>query len=237
VNGQVDLWIRRTTIGCVAMLALIAGTVSYLHMHLLVESHGQPGWVAALTPISVDGMIVAASTTLLAESRSGRQGGVLPWALLVIGSVASLAANVAVAEPTVTGRVIAAWPSFALIASYELLMRQVRRAAEASSSRRRSGGAGSRPDHASSAGRPAVRRLDSSILTDHRGRGAQVRAWQWALASRSGDGSLPSGKEIGHQYGRHERWGRLVKRAGLAGELETRAQDPSEMPAPASSAL
>jgi hypothetical protein len=55
------------------MLALIAGTVSYLHMHLLVELHGQPGWVAALTPLSVDGMIVAASTTLLAESRSGEQ--------------------------------------------------------------------------------------------------------------------------------------------------------------------
>jgi hypothetical protein len=28
---------------------------------------GQPGWVASLTPLSVDGMIVAASTTLLAE--------------------------------------------------------------------------------------------------------------------------------------------------------------------------
>jgi hypothetical protein len=36
-------------------------------MHLLVELHGQPGWVAALTPLSVDGMIVAASTTLLAD--------------------------------------------------------------------------------------------------------------------------------------------------------------------------
>jgi hypothetical protein len=35
----------------VALLALIAGTVSYLHMHLLVELHGQPGWVAALTPL------------------------------------------------------------------------------------------------------------------------------------------------------------------------------------------
>jgi uncharacterized protein DUF2637 len=113
--------------GCVGMLALIAGTVSYLHMHLLVELHGQPGWVAALTPLSVDGMIVAASTTLLAESRSGTRGGRLPWVLLVTGSVASLAANVAVAEPTATGRVIAAWPSFALIGSYELLMRQVRR--------------------------------------------------------------------------------------------------------------
>jgi hypothetical protein len=40
----------------------------------------------------------------------------LPWALLAVGGVASLAANVAVAEPTATGRVIAAWPSFALIA-------------------------------------------------------------------------------------------------------------------------
>src|SRR6266516_4454331 len=126
-------WIRWTTTGCVGLLALIAGTVSYLHMHVLVELHRQPGWVAALTPLSVDGMIVAASTTLLADSRAGERGGALPWALLVTGSVASLAANVAVAEPTATGRVIAAWPSFALIGSYELLMRQVRRAAGAGS--------------------------------------------------------------------------------------------------------
>lgn len=64
-----------TTTGCVGLLALIAGTVSYLHMHDLMTLHGQPGWVAALTPLSVDGMIVAASTTLLAESRlAGRVG-------------------------------------------------------------------------------------------------------------------------------------------------------------------
>ena len=40
---------RWPTTGRVALLALIAGTVSYLHMHQLVELHGQPGWVAALT--------------------------------------------------------------------------------------------------------------------------------------------------------------------------------------------
>jgi hypothetical protein len=124
-----DGWIGSTTTGCVALLAVIAGTVSYLHMHQLVAGHGQPGWVAALTPLSVDGTIVAASTALLADSRCGGRGGLLPWALLVTGSVASLAANVAVAEPTATGRVIAAWPSFALIGSYELLMRQIRSAA------------------------------------------------------------------------------------------------------------
>ncbi|WP_318836435.1 hypothetical protein [Actinomadura rudentiformis] len=45
------------------------------------------------------------------------------------GSAASLAANVAVAEPSLVGRLIAAWPSAALIGSYELLMRQVRHGA------------------------------------------------------------------------------------------------------------
>ena len=74
--------------------------------------------------------------TLLADSRAGRAGGSLPWALLAIGSAASLAANVAVAEPTVYGRLIAAWPSFALIGAYELLMRQIRHAAAGTRSER-----------------------------------------------------------------------------------------------------
>ena len=50
----------------------------------------------------------------------------LPRALLVIDSAASLAANVAVAEPTRRGRVIASWPWLSLIAACELLMRRVR---------------------------------------------------------------------------------------------------------------
>lgn len=43
-------------------------------------------------------------------------------------------------------------------------------------------------------------------------------AWRWALDHRAEDGSLPSGRAIAGQYGRHERWGRLVKRSGLAGQ-------------------
>lgn len=46
-------------------------------------------------------------------------------------------------------------------------------------------------------------------------------AWWWAQDNRAEDGSLPTGGEIARQYGRHERWGRLVKRSGLAGELST----------------
>jgi hypothetical protein len=38
VTGQAGRWIRRITIvGSVGMLAPVAGTVSYPHMHLLVE--------------------------------------------------------------------------------------------------------------------------------------------------------------------------------------------------------
>jgi hypothetical protein len=134
--------------------------------------------------------------------------------------MASLAANVAVAQPAATGRVIAAWPSFALIAPYELLMRQVRRAAEAGRSRPWSGVIRGRPADATRAGRAAVALPDAGERPGGRGREAQVAAWQWALANRAGDGSLPSGRDIGSHCGRHERWGRLVKRSGLAGQLE-----------------
>jgi hypothetical protein len=222
MSGQPDRWIGWTTIACVALLALIAGTVSYLHMHLLVARHGQPGWVAALTPLSVDGMIVAASTTLLADSRAGRNGGVLPWALLVAGSVASLAANVAVAEPSLIGRVIAAWPSFALTASYELLTRQVRRGAVHTDA------VASQPQQPMTAPAQAARHIPAASLRlvppPELGKGSkrpsgdlQRRAWRWALANRAVDGSLPSGNAIARAHGRKERWGRLVKNAGQAG--------------------
>jgi hypothetical protein len=213
----------------VALLALIAGTVSYLHIHTLVELHGQPGWVVAPTPLSVDGMIVGASTTLLADSRAGERGGVLPWTLLVVGSAASLAANVAVAQPTAAGRVIAAWPSFALIGGYELLMRQVRRGAAGRSGPQHTKSASRTSRSQDDAGRkPRLQQLSSAAgprkrqaVSDGTAGDLQRQAWQWALAHRAADGSLPSGREIAGRYGRHERWGRLVKRAGVAGQFTT----------------
>jgi uncharacterized protein DUF2637 len=224
VSTGADRWIRWITIGCVALLALIAGTVSYLHMHMLVARHGQPGWVAALTPLSVDGMILAASTTLLADSRSGRRGGVLPWALLVAGSVASLAANVAVAEPTLIGRVIAAWPSFALTASFELLTRQVRTGAAGKDAHHQRQPQPARPTPAESRSMPGLRVVGPSRAGRGNQRaGGELRrqAWQWAMAHRGRDGALPSGEAIARAHGRQERWGRLVENAGLAGAFGT----------------
>ena len=45
---------------------------------------------------------------------------------LLLGLGASLAANVAAAEPTLAGRLVAAWPPLGLLLSYELLMQQIK---------------------------------------------------------------------------------------------------------------
>jgi Protein of unknown function (DUF2637) len=63
MSERADPWIRWTTTGCMGLLALTAGTVSYLHMHTFVALRGQSGWIAALTPLLVNGTIVAAPTT------------------------------------------------------------------------------------------------------------------------------------------------------------------------------
>jgi len=225
-------WIQAATTASVILLAVIAAVVSYGHMHTLALRHGEGTWASALIPLSVDGMIVAASMSLLLDSRLGHRGGVLPWALLIIGAAASLGANIAVAEPSLAGRVIAAWPSFALTASYELLMRQVQRSAAArtvpaDAARLAAGGlapdampvfpppgAASLVAPALSAGGPAGRAANG-------GRVLQRRAWQWALANRRPDGSLPAGAELARQFRRSARWGRLVKNAGLTGQLGT----------------
>jgi len=102
-------------------LAGIAGAISYSHMRLLAAGHGETGWQAHAFPLSVDGIEIVASLVLLADRRTGRRSGWLPWAALVTGTTASLAANVAAAGAGPVGRVIAGWPAFALLVAVKLL--------------------------------------------------------------------------------------------------------------------
>ena len=125
VEAAVPVWVRRTTTGAVLAVALVAAVASYEHMRALAELAGE-GWRSWLLPVSVDGLAVAASMTMLVRRRAGLGAGALPWAALLLGLGASLAANVAAAEPTVQGRLVAAWPPVALLLAYELLMQQVK---------------------------------------------------------------------------------------------------------------
>ena len=62
-------------------------------MHALVLAYGEGQWASALIPLSVDGMIVASSMSLLLDSRMGGRGGVLPWVLLITGALGSVGAS------------------------------------------------------------------------------------------------------------------------------------------------
>jgi Protein of unknown function (DUF2637) len=67
-----DRVIRFATAAVVCAVAAFAAVVSYSHIYGLGPEHGQDGRAARLLPLSVDGLILAASLVLLHEARSGR---------------------------------------------------------------------------------------------------------------------------------------------------------------------
>jgi hypothetical protein len=123
--APVPRWVQRVTTAAVLSVAAVAAVASYEHMRALAETAGE-GWRSWLLPISVDGLAVAASMTMLVRRRAGERSGALAWTALLLGLGASLAANVAAAEPTVVGRLVAAWPPAGLLLSYELLLQQIK---------------------------------------------------------------------------------------------------------------
>jgi Protein of unknown function (DUF2637) len=116
--------VQVTTVLAVSVVAAVAAVVSFMHMYELAARAGE-GWRAWLVPLAIDGLVVAASMTMLVRRRAGQKGGWLAWVSLTLGIAASLAANIAAAEPTLIGRAVAAWPPIALLLAYELLMNQI----------------------------------------------------------------------------------------------------------------
>jgi len=121
---EVSAMVRGITTVAVVAVAVVAAVASYDHQRALAELAGE-GWRAWLLPVSVDGLVVAASMSMLVMRRAGLPAGALAWASLLAGIGASLAANMASADPTAIGRLVAAWPPVALLLAWELLM-QVR---------------------------------------------------------------------------------------------------------------
>ena len=66
--------IRVTTALAVAGVAGVAAIISYRHAYELVSTHGETGLTARLIPLTVDGLIVAASMLILDASRRNRPG-------------------------------------------------------------------------------------------------------------------------------------------------------------------
>ncbi|MFI6933098.1 DUF2637 domain-containing protein [Streptomyces sp. NPDC050287] len=104
-------------VDAVLVQAVIAGALSFAHLHDLAAAAGQDGWKAWAYPISVDLLLVAAWRRLRSDGPSR-----LAWCWFVIALVASLGANVATAGFLNLGDVpawlrilVAAWPALAFM--------------------------------------------------------------------------------------------------------------------------
>ncbi|MFJ9223459.1 DUF2637 domain-containing protein [Streptomyces sp. NPDC102383] len=101
----------------VLIQAVIAGALSFAHLHDLADAAGQTGWKAWAYPISVDLLLVAAWRRLRNDGPSR-----LAWCWFLIALVASLGANVAtagfldLAHPPAWLRFgVAGWPALAFL--------------------------------------------------------------------------------------------------------------------------
>jgi hypothetical protein len=131
-----DRLIRYTTALAVLAVAVVAAVISYRHAYELVRTHGESGTTARLVPITVDGLIWAASMVILdASRRKHRVPPLAKWSLGV-GIVATIGANVAHGlNHGPIGALVSAWPALALVGSFELLMTLTRSAAESAQTR------------------------------------------------------------------------------------------------------
>ncbi|MBY8841204.1 DUF2637 domain-containing protein [Streptomyces sp. SP2-10] len=104
-------------VDAVLIQAVIAGALSFAHLHDLASAAGQDGWKAWAYPVSVDLLLVAAWRRLRSEGPSR-----LAWCWFLVALVASLGANVAtaglldLADPPALLRLgIAGWPALAFL--------------------------------------------------------------------------------------------------------------------------
>ena len=119
-----DRVIRFTTAAVVCAVAAFAAVVSYSHIYGLGRGNGQDGTAARLLPLSVDGLILAASLVLLHEARNDRGAPALARFMLWLGIGANIAYG---AGYGLLGALISAWPAVAFIGTVEIAMQLVRR--------------------------------------------------------------------------------------------------------------
>jgi len=122
--------IQRVTAATVTLVALAAGVLSARHCITVVSANGESG-LAWIYPVSIDGLVLAASMSLLSAAHRKVAASRLAWVMLWAGIAATTAVNVlASTQHGATGCLIAAWPALALTGCIELLLGMVRTAAD-----------------------------------------------------------------------------------------------------------
>jgi hypothetical protein len=108
----------------VAVAAVIAGcsyAVSAASLYALGRQAGYPAWQAVAVPVVADGPAIYGMVRIVSRARRGAKGAGYGWLLVGTGTAASIAGNVAHAQPDLVARGIAAAIPLAVLAMLEAL--------------------------------------------------------------------------------------------------------------------
>lgn len=110
---------RILSLGGAGIVTAIAGIASYSHIREVALDVHQGAFIAALIPLSVDGLVLVGTLAI----GDGRRSTFTAWLALVIGVVASVSANVYAADPTWGARLVSAWPAAAYLLATEIVLK------------------------------------------------------------------------------------------------------------------
>jgi hypothetical protein len=91
--AQAPLPLLVVTVVAVVVVTLVCAVVSYTHIRDLAQQAGM-GSLSSWLPLGIDGLVVAASCSLIVDRHVDRPGHPLAWAGVALGLAGSLAANV-----------------------------------------------------------------------------------------------------------------------------------------------
>jgi Protein of unknown function (DUF2637) len=106
--ARVPLPLLAVTGAAVVVVTVVCAVVSYSHIRDLATTAGMGG-LAGWLPLGVDGLVVAASCSLIVDRQLGRPGHALAWAGVALGLAGSLAANVLAVDPTLVSLRAVRW--------------------------------------------------------------------------------------------------------------------------------
>ncbi|OLF17294.1 DUF2637 domain-containing protein [Actinophytocola xanthii] len=111
-------------IGVAVVLGGIGAAAGFTHTHDWAANHGQTGWLAWATAVVIEGIAIVAGIEIHHDRSAGRPF-TFPMLVLVFGVLVQMTAQVAEAERSPAGWLVAAMPALGFLAVVKLLMRRM----------------------------------------------------------------------------------------------------------------
>jgi hypothetical protein len=118
-------WTVLARVAVTIALGGIGASAGFTHTHDWATAHGQHGWLAWADAVVIEGMAVVAGFEVHRDHHNGRKGITLPQVVLVVAFLIQMTAQVAQAEPTPAGWLLAAMPALGFLTVVKLIMRRV----------------------------------------------------------------------------------------------------------------